>query len=301
LTSVIKKLTFKLIVNIVKRMNKYQKLVSVYFVALVLLWVAVQVHGAKMGSLNYAYSFLFGLTPLLAGIAGMYKSKIWGRLKSALGRAVFFISLGLVLWGFGETIWSYYNFFRDVAAPYPSVADIGFAPSVFFWVLGTIFLAHASGAWLVLRRSKRAKAFVVLAIVALSAVSYYMLVHVARGGVLVPEGETMLKVVLDVAYPLGDFLAATFAFIVFSLSFKYLGGLYRPAIGAVIVGLAVMYVADFVFSYTTTVGTYFNGDWGDLLLATGLSLMAFGVLGFATKPMIKTNAATSATTEKAKA
>ncbi len=280
-----------------KSLNRYQTAVGIYFVAMVLLWIAVLVHGGKMDTINYWYSFLFGLTPLFAGLIGMYQAKIWGRLKSALGKAMFFVSLGLALWGSGETIWSYYNFFRHVPAPYPSLADIGFAPSIFFWVVGTFFLARASGAWLVLRRSRRAKAFVVLAVVLLSAISYYMLIHLARGGVLVPEGETPLKVVLDIVYPLGDFLAALFAFIVFSLSFKYLGGLYRPAIGSVLIGLAVMYVADFVFSYTTTVGSYFNGDWGDLLLATGLTLMSFGILGFATRPTIMAKSA-HATTEK---
>lgn len=267
-----------------KNLNNYQKTTAIYVVGLIALWIAVQIHGTKTGNLNYWYSFLFGLTPLFAGIVGIYKSKIWGRLGSTLGKAMFFVALGLLLWGLGETIWSYYNFFRHVPAPYPSPADIGFAPSIFFWVLGAIYLAKASGAWLTLQRSRRAKVFTVLAVALLSLLSYYLLIRVARGNVLVPEGETTLKVVLDIAYPLGDFLAAIFAFLVATLSLKYLGGMYRPAIIAVLAGLAGMYVADFVFSYTTTVGSYFNGDWGDLFLCLGLFLLSFGVLGFATKP-----------------
>jgi hypothetical protein len=272
-----------------KNINKYQKIAIFYLVGLVVVWLAVQLHGAKMGTLNYLYSFLFGLTPLFAGLVGVIKSKIWGRLRSSMGRAIFFISLGLVFWGFGETIWSYYNFFRHIPAPYPSLADIGFAPSVFFWVLGASYLSRASGAWLSLKRSRRAQLFTIVAIAALSVVSYYLLVRVARSNVLVPEGESIIQVILDIAYPLGDFLAALFAFIVFALSFKYLGGLYRPAIGAILAGLATMYVADFVFSYTTTVGSYYNGDWGDLLLCIGLFLLSFGVLGFATKPSLSSN------------
>lgn len=273
-----------------KNINTYQKITVAYVLGLIALWIVVQVAGAKPhdihpnNTLNYWYSFLFGLTPLFAGLIGMAQSKIWGRLKSTLGRAIFFISLGLVLWGLGESIWSYYNFFRHVPAPYPSVADIGFAPSVFFWVIGAAYLARASGAWLTLKRSHRAKAFTAIAVLVITALSYWLLIRVARGNVLVPQGESALKVVLDIAYPLGDFLAATFAFIVFTLSFRYLGGLYRAAIGSTLLGLAGMYVADFVFSYTTTTGSYFNGDWGDLLLCIGLFLLSFGVLGFATKP-----------------
>ena len=41
-----------------------------------------------------------------------------------------------------------------------------------------------------------------------------------------------------------------------------------------------MYLADFVFSYTTTVGTFFNGNFGDLLFTFALFLITFGLLGF---------------------
>lgn len=271
-----------------KHFNGYQKLASTFFLGLVGFWAYIKLSGLQAGDVNYWYSFLFGLLPLIGGLIGMFRSRVWGGLSSMLGRAVFFVSLGLVCWGIGETIWSYYNFFKNVAAPYPSWADLGFAPSIFFWVIGVIFLSHASGAWLRLKRSWHAKTYALLAIAGLTVLSYYLLVKVARDSTLVPAGETALKVVLDIAYPLGDFLAAIFAFLVLTLSFKYLGGLYRWAIGAVLLGLGTMYVADFVFSYTTTVGTYYNADWGDLLLTTGLFLLTYGVLGLSTKPKIAT-------------
>lgn len=214
----------------------------------------------------------------------MIKSSIWGGLKSTLGKAIFFVSFGLVLWGLGESIWSYYNFFKNVAAPYPSLADLGFAPSIFFWILGTAFLAVATGAIFALKKSRRAKALLVAAPVLLLVPSYYLQVHVARHGVLIPPGETALKTFLDVAYPFGDFLALLFASVVFTLSYRYFGGLYRRAASSILAGLGVMYFADSVFSYSTTKETYYNGDWGDLLLTVGLFLITYGILAFATKP-----------------
>lgn len=204
---------------------------------------------------------------------------MWGRFKSAVGKAVFFTGLGIFCWGTGEMIWSYYNFFVGEPAPYPSLADLGFAPSIFFYGLGAIYLAKATGAKYGLR-NMYAKAFVLLAPIVLLVVSYYAFVVIARGGVLVPPGETPLKVVLDIAYPLGDFLALTIAVIVSGLSFKYLGGKYVFDIVSILLGLAVMTVADAVFSYTTTLGIFYNGQFGDLLLTLGLFFLTFGVLGF---------------------
>ncbi len=270
-----------------KNNNIYQKLVTVFFILTVILWDFLLLSGHKSGTLNYWYSFLFGLIPLLGGLVGMLKARLWGGLKSSLGKAIFLISLGLFLWGLGESIWSYYNFFRHVPAPYPSIADIGFAPSIFFWILGTAFLAVATGALFSLKKTHWAKVFAVLVPLILLLPSYYIQVTLARSGTLIPPDETALKTVLDIAYPFGDFLALTFASIIFILSYRYFGGIYRKAIVCLLAGLVVMYCADSVFSYTTTKGTYYNADWGDLLLALGLYLMTFGILAFATKPTIK--------------
>ena len=273
-----------------QKLNKLQKTALATYVVVLALWGFIHLTGRvgeNTDNVNYWYSFIFGLIPLFGGLVGMYQSRIWGGLKSILGKSVFFFSLGLALWGFGESIWSYYNFFRAEPAPYPSVADVGFAPSIFFWILGTFFLASASGAMFALRKSKAAKISATLLLVVLSGVAYHMLVNVARGGVLVPEGETSLKTVLDIAYPLGDFLALIFAVTVFALSRKYLGGLYRFAIACLLVGLGLMYFGDFMFSYTTTIGTFYNANLGDLLLATGTFAMTFGILGFASKPAMK--------------
>jgi diguanylate cyclase len=267
-----------------KKTNSYQRVFLAAFILLTVFWAVLFVSHKNSGNFNYWYSFLFGLVPFFGGLIGMIKSKIWGGLQSTLGKAIFFISLGLFLWGIGENIWSYYNFFKDVPAPYPSIADIGFAPSIFFWILGTYHLSKASGALFSLKKNRWAKVLAIVGPVVLIIPTYYIQIRLARGGTLVPPGETVLKAILDIAYPLGDFLALIFAALVFALSFKYFGGFYRRAIIAVLAGLAVMYCADSVFSYTTTKGTYYNADWGDLLLSTGLFLITFGILAFVVKP-----------------
>lgn len=269
-----------------KNLNKYQKFFLSIYILVLAMWVYIQVKGIKTTDFNFAFSFIFGLIPFFGGLTGMIKSRQWGGLKSVLGKGVFFFSFGLFLWGFGENIWSYYNFFRNEPAPYPSIADIGFAPSIFFWILGTAYLAKASGAIYAFKKHLWIRLFSLVLPIILFVASYWIHVKVARGGVLVPPGETPLKVVLDIAYPLGDFLAVTFALVTFTLTNKYLGGRYKHAIAFVLLGLITMYFGDFSFSYTTTAGTFYNGNWGDLLLASGNFFMTFGILGFATKPSV---------------
>ncbi len=277
--------------------NTYQKVLVGYLTVIVVFWAyLVCTHSVVRGDgttplPNYYYSFIFGLIPLIGGFVGMIRASIWGTFKSALGKAVFFISLGLLLWGLGEAVWSYYNIFRNVAVPYPSLADLGFASSIFFWVVGAFHLSKASGAKFGLKKGIGAKFGIVALLAVLVGLSYYLLVTVARGGVIVPQGESLLKLILDIAYPLGDLLAVTLGVIIFALSFKFFGGVYRVPIISILLGLVVMYIGDILFSYSTTVMTYYNADWGDLLLTFGLFFLTFGVLGFATHPAKATKAA----------
>lgn len=264
------------------KFNLYQKVCLAFLIFLFGFWVWLYSSGSKEGFYNFLYSFLFGLIPLIGGFLAMINAKIWGGLKSAVGKAVFFIGLGLFLWGTGEAIWSYYNFFLHIPAPYPSLADIGFAPSIFFYGLGAIYLSKATGAKYGLR-NKFAKAFMIIAPLVLLAVSYYLLVVVARGGVIIPEGDGALKTFFDIVYPFGDFVSLVVSVIISGLSFRYFGGRYLLDIISILLGLAVMTFADAVFSYTTTVQTYYNGNWGDLMLTIGLFLITFGVLGFSSK------------------
>src|SRR5437867_1035083 len=112
------------------KLNTFQKVFIAFFISILGLWVYIHLtcrtSPTAADNVNFWYSFLFGLIPLVGGAIGILKSGIWGGFKSVIGKAIFFFALGLLCWGFGETIWSYYNFFKHQPAPYPSIADIGF-------------------------------------------------------------------------------------------------------------------------------------------------------------------------------
>jgi hypothetical protein len=260
-------------------LNRLQKVLCAYLLLLFVYWSVLHFTHQTSGIYNLLYSFLFSLIPLIAGVVGMFGSNTWGMFKSYIGKGIFFISLGIFLWGAGSMDWSYYNFFLSQPAPYPSLADLGFAPSIFFYGLGAFYLSKVTGAKFGLRNNV-AKFFVVIAPIVILALSYYILIVIARGGILVPEGETGLKTILDIAYPFGDFIALAMSVVISGLSFRYMGGSYLLDIISILAGLGVMFIADSIFSYTTTVGTFYNGDFGDLVLTVGLFLLSFGVLGF---------------------
>ena len=56
-----------------------------------------------------------------------------------------------------------------------------------------------------------------------TALSYYLLVNVGRGGQLLPPGESVTKLFFDFAYPLGDVIIVSIVFTTVALSWRYLG------------------------------------------------------------------------------
>lgn len=256
------------------------------FVVALAWWAYIFLTGAKDTIQNYLYGVLLGVVPLLGGIFGLSISRGWGYFSSALGKATFLLSLGLITWGLGTFIFAYYNLAGIAEVPYPSWADAYYILSWPLWGAGMIFLSSASGAKFGLRKTGGKALLLVIPVVVILA-SYYLLVVVARGG-QVTAGEDALKTFFDLAYPVGDVVILTLATLVYGLSYDYFGGRYKYAIYALLAGFVANYFADFAFSYTTTLETFFVASWVDGLFTIALFLLSLGLAGL--EPPVKLEA-----------
>ena len=256
-----------------------QKILIALTAALIVFWCALFVSHRTDSIANYWFSALIGLVPLVGGIAAVVGFSNWSEYGGHLRKGMLFVGIGLLLWAAGEFIWAYYNIFAHMDIPYPSWADAGYLPSEFFYCVGAVYLASAASGDV--GAKKPSTWFIVgLLSVLMFFFSYYILVTVARSGVLVTRGEGFVKTFLDIAYPFGDFLSVTLSVALSGLYFKFLAPRYRAGILCVLVGLVALFAADAAFSYTTNQNTYFNGNFSDLLSLIGLFLLAFGTLGF---------------------
>ncbi len=260
-------------------LSRIQKILLVFMVAMTIFWLWMFLTNQTDGFYNYLYSTLMSIIPILGGIIIISGSHQWKGEGGLIHKGLFFLGLGLVFWGSGCLIWSYYNFFLGTSAPYPSLADVGYAPSVFFYCIGAMYLSRGAGADLGMRK-KYATILIISVPVVMFFVCYYFLVTVARAGVLFTPHDPILKTIIDFAYPVGDFISLTASIILSGLYFEFLFKKYRYGIIFVLVGMAVMFIGDFVFSYTTTRSTYYNADFGDLIFTLATFLLSFGGLFF---------------------
>lgn len=247
-----------------------------FFSALVFWWLLITTQGLENTTQNFLYGAALGILPCLASIFGFVNSNKWGGLKSSMGKSVFFLSAGLLTWGIGTLVFAYYNIILQVEVPYPSLADLFYIISWPLWAVGMVNLSRATGVMFQLKTAiGRIALFLVPIFIA--ALSYYLLIIVARDGVILYTPEDLLKVFFDLAYPIGDIAILTIALLVYGLSFKFLGGFFKWPILFVLGGFVLNYLGDFSFVYTVTKETFFVANWVDLIYTLAFFCIGLGV------------------------
>jgi hypothetical protein len=244
------------------------------FVLSVVFWIWLTIAHNDTAGL-YMQILLF-LVPFLGAISGFMNAKEWG-ISSAVGKGVALISAGVLAWAIGMLIWVYYIFIAQIEIPYPSLADGAFIISWPLWAIGVFYLSKATGVSFALREAKGKVMLFVTPIIAI-AISYYLLIHVARGGVVAFDTSSGLKIFFDLFYPIGSAVIFALVLTFVSLSTGFLGGKFRTPIIILMAGFVVNFISDITFSYTTTNGSYFNGHFVDLLFMIAMYLLSLSLV-----------------------
>lgn len=155
--------------------------------------------------------------------------------------------------------------------------NIDSGPSYFLWAVGMMYLPHALGGKFSFRKKYRFILFIIPIFVL--ALSYFLVVIITKNTLVFATPSSNIKFLLDIAYPAGGTIILTTAFMV-GTSFTFFGGKYKLSIYTILLGFCFQYIGDFLFSYTTTAKTFYNGAITDSFFMFGLSLITFGILGF---------------------
>lgn len=261
-------------------MNKKYKIITVVSVsaALAVYWLTLTLSHTKFTMANYVWQLALAAAAILFAVFGLLAARHWSWLKSGVGQGVFFISLGLLVWGIGNAGWGLAVINNpDNQTPPTHILDYIYFASIPLWTYGMIRLSKATGAKYGLRGIVP-KVVVVIATIALFYLSHYLLIDIARGGYAYYHGWGDFQgVFFDIGYALGDAINMILALVIFGLSWKYLGGIFKKPILLILSGFVLIYLADFLFSYYDGKQQYFNGHWTDLLYLATVAVFGAGV------------------------
>lgn len=246
--------------------------VVVLFVVLSAWWT-ILFFGGGSDQNNLIWAASYQSVAIFGGVIGLIYAHKWGGIKSLMGRAMGFFSLGLLAQSFGQTVFSFYNLVLKVEVPYPSLADIGFFSTILIYVVALYFVGRVVGVRVNLRTSAGRLQAVLLPLILLGA-SYLMFLYNYTF-----DWSAPLRIFLDLGYPFGDAIYISIAILVWLLSRNVLGGLMRRPIVFLIIALVGQYIADFNFLYQAANGTWINGGYGDYLYLVAYFLMALAIVG----------------------
>ncbi|MGI9118326.1 MAG: hypothetical protein ACR2IQ_02160 [Minisyncoccia bacterium] len=221
---------------------------------------------------NLIWGACYQIIAIIGGISGLVFSKHWGGFKSVLGKSIIFLSIGLLLKDFGQSVFSFYNLVLQIDIPYPSLSDLGFFGSIPFYIYGTILLSKASGGPRSLKTFGNKSLAVVIPFAMLLFSYFFFLQH------YVFDLSNPINILLDFGYTIGQAIYVSFDVLTYILSKKFLGGVMKNTVLLVLCGLVIQYIADYNFLFEAYHQTWINGGYGDYLYLVAYFIMAISLV-----------------------
>lgn len=258
--------------------NRKQKFFLYLFCFFVAYWLILFASGSKYGFFNNLFGLLYSVMAVAAGVIALFYSRNSNYEKHIL-RGLFWVGLGLFCWGIGGVIWSYYSIIQGIILPYPSLADIFYLPSVFFYSIGVVYFTQSTNYFKNFQNNKN-KLGIFARIIFTSVFTFYILTTILRGGILYDPQDSFLVNFLNIAYPCIDFVGLAVAVFVSDLFIKDLKTKQGLQIFVLALGLLMMFISDSMLSFYIIHHYYYDGDVTDLLYVISISIMSFSTLAF---------------------
>lgn len=252
---------------------KIFKYITAFFILITLWWVSMYVRGLKEGIENDFYILIYPLFSLIGGVYGLIYAKKWGGFKSTFGSSISLFALGFLAQFAGQMSYDFYQLYRHVEVPYPSVGDLFYFGSVILYLFGTYQLAKVAGLKLTFS-SFKGKFLAILVPLVILLGSYTILLNGYEA-----DWSNKLVVFLDFGYPIGQAVYLSIALLALFISKDILGGLMRKPIILLIFALVAQFVSDFVFSYEVSreVTTFYAAGINDYMFTVAYFLMAISL------------------------
>jgi hypothetical protein len=255
----------------VAKKDKFTSLVLGLFVLFTIFWLYLTFFQPIGSKFHDTFSITYGVMALVGGLYGLGVSRRWEGYKSKIGRATMMFSIGLLFQVFGQLSYIYYIYFRGVEVPYPSIGDIGFFGYMPCYLYGIILLGQASGIKVGLRNIKR-QIQALLIPLGMLLLSYVIFLKEYKF-----DWSAPITVLLDFGYPLFQAFNVSVAILVFCLTKGVLGGVMRLRVWLFILAFVAQYVADFIFLYQASRGTWFVGGINDYMYFVSYTIMVLAL------------------------
>lgn len=235
-------------------------------------WIVLQFMHLPQGSDYYQlWGGTYGLVALLGGIWGVITARKWGGFHSVMGKSIFFFSLGLLSQEVGQIAYTYYISFLHQPLPYPSVGDFFFYTTVPLYIMAVIFLAQPSVD--ISLRSIKGKLQTVIIPTGVLLLCYIVFLNGYKF-----VWSNPVKILIDLGVPVGEGIYISIALLTYVLARGVLGGIMKSKVLFILIALLAEFIADWVFLYQASRGTWYTGCINDYMYLVAYFIMTLALL-----------------------
>lgn len=254
------------------KLSMLMTIVGIFFILFTSYWIITQLLSIQHLYNYYIFSSSYFVVAVYGGLWGVGIAKKWGGLKSVMGKAICFFSLGLFSQAVGQILYGVYDIFFHIQAAYPSLGDVGYFATIPLYIYGVIFLGKASG---IKRESyyimQNLKIFV--STISLLLIGYLLLLQQ-----YIFDWTNPIKIFLDFAYPLGDIIFVYLAFSLYMHVKKIKADIIKNKIMLITLALFTHFLSDFVFVYQKNLQTWHVGQLNDYMYFFAYLLMTLAII-----------------------
>jgi signal transduction histidine kinase len=234
------------------------------------LWLGFEVGGPRVSALvDDVGTVLAAWAAALACFAAARRGPSgFGRAWTmSMRQAWSLLGLSAFAWGVGGVVWTWYEFGRGVAVPFPSWPDVFYLSAVPLAAAGVLSFPTAPALTAARLRTLLDGLVIAACLLAVSWATIGLAVYL-------DSDSTVAERVFGLAYPLGDIVTGTIALAVLARSRG------RALIPLTLIALAVLAlaVADSMFLYLTQLDLYGSGHVLDTGWVVGYLLLALSAL-----------------------
>jgi hypothetical protein len=175
------------------------------------------------------------------------------------------MSFGMFAFAIAETIWSFYNLVFRTEIPYPGLPDVFYVSYYLFMVAGFFqVLKFLKVKINLINLTETAVIFSILFLIT------YLFLSTNTGTI----NPLSIVGLLNIGYPVLDSLLISLAI----LATRSKAGILNNDLMYFVFGFIMLAAGDTLFSYQSSLGTYWNGNLADVYFATSGILIILGVL-----------------------
>ncbi|HAI62981.1 MAG: hypothetical protein UU64_C0021G0006 [candidate division WWE3 bacterium GW2011_GWF2_41_45] len=251
-----------------------KSLVIGLFLAYSLWWLYILLAAGPEDSIRDYFSDSYGIVAGLGGFLGLIFAHKWDGWKSYVGKSLILFSLGLFFQFCGQLSYSIEYYIYGIENSYPSVGEVFFFSSIFFYIFGVWFVAKSAGTTISIKGVKKKLIAYVFPLLMI-AFSYFMFINGTDF-----ESYGLIANILTLAYPIGQAIYVSMAILTSYLAFNLVGGAMRRRVFFILFACIFQYAADSTFLYKTIQETWMPADISEYMFVVSYFLMSMAFIDF---------------------